>query len=525
MSNKLIEIAEDSARGGFFLFTGNALSFIILAIGSIIVARLLGPDNYGLYSLSLIVPSILAGFTDFGISYALTRFSAKFRAESKSDLVASILKSGLLFKLIIGILMSLICFIFSDIFATYILNRSGMSFLVRIASFMILFQTIFTALNSSFIGLDRMEGSALIMSIQSILKTTLSPLLVVLGFSVVGALSGHVLSYMLAAIPGSLILLKYYKKLGKPSSNSFSINLKIMLGYGFPLYLSALLGLFLSQYQTIILAFFVSNFEIGNFSIATNLSSLINVLVFPLGVLFPAFSKVNPDSDELKRAFKLSVKYVALLIVPATTIVAILSKDIVNTLYGYSYNLAPLFLSLYILAFLYTGLGSIVLGYLFSGIGETKVVFKWNLINLSIFLPLAPILTMFYSVQGLIFAFLASSLLSLAYAIFIAIKRINVKFDLKASIKIYLASFLSTIPILVLLQFSSLNSFFNLIICGLIFLFTYLTLIPLIGAINESDLENFKIIFKRLKIVWPIIKLGLIYETKILNLRLKPSLS
>lgn len=152
MSNKLIEIAEDSARGGFFLFTGNALSLIILAIGSIIVARLLGPDNYGLYSLSLVVPSILAGFTDFGISYALTRFSAKFRAESKSDLVASILKSGLLFKLIIGILMSLICFIFSDTFATYILNRSGMSFLVRIASFMILFQTIFTALNSSFIG-------------------------------------------------------------------------------------------------------------------------------------------------------------------------------------------------------------------------------------------------------------------------------------------------------------------------------------------------------------------------------------
>jgi O-antigen/teichoic acid export membrane protein len=234
---------------------------------------------------------------------------------------------------------------------------------------------------------------------------------------------------------------------------------------------------------------------------------------------------VNPDSDELKRAFKLSVKYVALLIVPATVVVAILSKDIVNTLYGYSYNLAPLFLSLYILTFLYTGLGSIVLGYLFSGIGETKVVFKWNLINLSIFLPLAPILTMLYSVQGLIFAFLASSLLSLAYAIFIAIKRINVKFDLKASIKIYLASFLSTIPILVFLQFSSLNSFFNLIICGLIFLFTYLTLIPLIGAINESDLENFKIIFIRLKIVWPIIKLGLIYETKILNLRLKPSLS
>lgn len=58
MSNKLAEIAEDSARGGFFLFTGNALSFAILVICSIIVAKLLEPENYGLFVLSLVVPSI-----------------------------------------------------------------------------------------------------------------------------------------------------------------------------------------------------------------------------------------------------------------------------------------------------------------------------------------------------------------------------------------------------------------------------------------------------------------------------------
>ncbi|MGQ9468428.1 MAG: oligosaccharide flippase family protein [Nitrososphaerales archaeon] len=340
-----------------------------------------------------------------------------------------------------------------------------------------------------------------------------------LGFSVIGALTGHILGYMMAALVGSLILFKYYRKLGKPSGNSFKGNIKVMLGYGFPLYLSALLGLFLSQYQIIILAFFASNVETGNFSIAINLSSLINILIFPLMALFPAFSKVNPDGDELKRAFKLSVKYVALLIIPVTIIVAILSKDIVYTLYGHSYDLAPLFLSLYILGFLYTGLGSIALTYLFSGIGETRVVLKCNLINLSIFLPLAPILTMLYEVPGLIVAFLTLTLLSLTYGLFIAIKRINVNFDFKISLRIYLASFLSALPMFTFLRFSSLSSFYNVVIAGSIFIITYLTLLPLIGAIHGTDLENFKVIFKRLKIVWPIIKLGLNYEGKILNLR------
>ena len=198
---------------------------------------------------------------------------------------------------------------------------------------------------------------------------------------------------------------------------------------------------------------------------------------------------------------------------------AILSKDIVYILYGHSYNLTPFFLSLYILQFLYTGLGSVVLGYLFNGIGETRVVFNWNLINLSIFLPLAPILTMFYGVPGLIVAFLLSSLLSLFYGLRIAIKRINVNIDLKASLRICLASFLSAIPIIAFLQFSSLNSFYNVIICGSIFLIIYFTVLPLTGAIQESDLENFKIILRRLKIVWPIVRLAIIYEAKILNLR------
>jgi len=486
-----------------------------LAIGSIIIARLLGPENYGLYSLSLVVPLILSGLIDFGVNPALTRFSAKLRAEGKTQLATGMLKSGLLFKLILSIAMFTVCFTFSDIFATYILNRPGMGFLIKLASSLILFQIIYSTLNSAFIGLDKMEGSALIMNAQSIAKTALSPLLVVLGFSVAGALMGHIASYVIAALVGSILFSKYYKVLGKASNNSFSSNLKTMLSYGFPLYLSALLALVLGQYQTIILAFFASNAEIGNFNIATNLSSLVNVLIFPLAALFPAFSKINRNNGELRHVFKLSVKYTALLIIPATVIVAILSRDIVYTLYGYTYGSAPFFLQLYILTFLYSGLGSIVLSYLLNGIGETKVVLKTSLINLLIFLPLAPALTIPYHVPGLIVATLVSSLLSLAYSLFIAVKKIHVSLDIKASLRIYLASLLSAIPTLIFLHLSPLNNLHNLIIGGSLFLFTYLTATPLLRAIGTGDIENLKLIFSRLKLVRLLLNPILVYENKL----------
>jgi O-antigen/teichoic acid export membrane protein len=516
--DKLVEIAEDSARGGFFLFTGNTLSLIMLAIASILVARLLGPENYGLFALSLVVPIMLAGLIDFGVSPALTRFSAKFRAEGRSQLAAGMIRSGLLFKLLIGTAVSAICLVFSDVFATYILNRPEMGFLIRLASLLVLFQTVFTTLNSVFIGLDKMEGNALTMNIQAIAKTILSPLLVVLGFSVTGALAGHIVSYIIASLAGSLILFKLYRGLGKPSKNSLSNSLKIMTGYGFPLYLSALLTLILGQYKTIILAFFTSNIEIGNFTIAITLSNLITVLIFPLQVLFPAFSKVDNNSNDLKKIFELSVKYAALLIVPTTVIVATLSKDIVQTLYGYDYNLAPFFLSLYILTFLYTGTGSIVIVHLFNGTGQTKTVFKYNLISLLVFLPLAPALTTLYAVPGLIIAFLISNLVSLAYGLTIATRKLNVTPSFKDSLKIYLTSFLSATPTLLFLHLSPFNNLPNLIIGGGLYLLTYLTLTPLTRAVTRSDIQNLTTILSKIKILWLFLKPLLIYQTKLLSL-------
>jgi len=76
--NELVRTAKVATHGALFLFSGQVLATIIAAVGSILIARLLGPDLYGVYSLSLVVPSFLLLFTDFGISPALTMFSEAY---------------------------------------------------------------------------------------------------------------------------------------------------------------------------------------------------------------------------------------------------------------------------------------------------------------------------------------------------------------------------------------------------------------------------------------------------------------
>ena len=51
----LDKITEKSARGSFHLFIGNLISEISNAVGIIIVARLLTPEDMGIYGLSFIL--------------------------------------------------------------------------------------------------------------------------------------------------------------------------------------------------------------------------------------------------------------------------------------------------------------------------------------------------------------------------------------------------------------------------------------------------------------------------------------
>jgi len=514
--NDIVKVAEYSAHGGYYLFVGNTLSTGILVISSIIIARLLGPDDYGLFSLVIFVPSLLIGLVDFGITSAITRFAAKSRAEGKNPKVGSVIKAGLFFELVVGVIASIFCFLFSDVLATYLIDRPEAGFYIKAASLLILFQTLFNTLSSIFTGLDNMENNAVMMIIRALTKILLSPLLIILGFGVLGALLGHVSCYIVAVMAGIAILILKLPWKGDDHEVG-SVILKSMLKYGSLLYISGLLGLFMFQYQTIIMAFLTSNAEIGNFQVATLFSTAISLLVFPFTALFPAFSKLDPENGQLRQFFKRSVKYTALLLVPASVVIAVMSKDLVFTFFGSDYDLASTFVAFYILLNIYAGFGSAVFGFLFGGIGRTDVILKSNVINLLVFIPLAPLLTALYGITGLIAALFISGFCPLIYLLLVAVKKTNVSLDISSSAKIYLASVISALFSLAFLTASPFNGLLNLIFGGAIFCFAYLTLLPAIGVLNSTDIELFRLMFHKIKSVWLILKLLLFYEAMVMK--------
>jgi O-antigen/teichoic acid export membrane protein len=521
MTTDLTRIAEESARGGFYLVSGSFMSTLVLALMAILVGRLLGPELYGQYALSFFITEMLYIFADFGITSGVVKYSASLRAEGKIGRAAKIIKDALLLKATIGIAFFLLNFALADFFAVTLLNRPELVFYIRLASVSIIFQVVISVATSAYLGLDKTHYNALTTNIQAFSKAIISIALVLLGFSVAGAVLGHVAGYIIAGVFGSTILLLILRKYSKNSDDNigFTQTSKTLISYGIPLYLSAVLGGFIVPYQNFILAIFTTNIDIGNLKAAANFYALVTVVSAPITTtLFPAFSKLDSTMNEkIATFFKFANKYTTIFIIPIATLLIIYSKEIIQVIYGSTYQTAALFLSIHCLLYFLVGLGFLSLTSLFNGLGKTRITLKISLISLLTILTLSPILAKAYGVPGVIAAGISATAASTCYGMYVAKRNFKIQFDTKSLVKIYFIGIASTAPSLLLLQTSLLPSLANVIIGGLLYLAIYVTLTPIARVVNNSELKTLAEIVQKIKFLAPIIKPLLRYQEKILN--------
>ena len=507
MADELTTVAEESVRGGFFLFSGTAIATLILAISSIIIARLIGPELYGQYTLAFVTPSLLFIFADLGIDQGILKFTAEHRSRNDEKSVAKMIKHGLIIRASLGLTLFIISYVLAEQFATLLLQRPELAFYVRIASIAILFQTVFTTAISAFVGIDKAEYNAITNNIQAAAKTIISILLVLSGFAVTGAILGHVVSYFVGAVTGiALLIIILRKQQTKTTDQSFKHNAKVLIAYGAPLYVFALLAGFIPFIQNILLAYFTTDGAIGNYRAAANFAVLLTVIAFPITTaLLPAFSKLSPAPDkQAKNFFKLANKYTAILVIPATILIIAYSSQIVQIIYGLTFTSAPLYLAMYCLLYLLVGIGYLTLGSFFNGFGKTRITLKMGLVTFTTLLVLSVPLTMFYGVEGLIAAFLLSNAAGTLFGSFIARKQFNVEFATPSLVRIYAISGLAMIIPLLIEMFLPINNLLQLIIGLSIFLFTYITLIPFTKVVTAYEIKQVGDVLKKIRLLAPL---------------------
>ena len=516
-------MARVSAKGGFHVLWGLVASTVISAVGTIIIANLLGPANYGLYTIALAAPNLIAAFRDWGITTALVKYSAQYNSENDVAKIRSVFVSALVFEIILGLSLSILSFALSGFLATT-LNRPSITPLIQIASFFILANALVTVATSAFTGMETMHLNSIMLIIQSLVKTGVIVALVLLGFGALGAVTGFTISVLVAGITGVVLTWTIYKSLPKPVNSKLEImtSTKTLLKYGFPVSIGSILAGFLTQFYTYIMAIFVTNNAIiGNYNVAQNFVVLITFFAIPVTtMMFPAFSKLNPkkDNELLKNVFQYSVKYAALVVVPVTAMIIALAQPAIGTIFQNKYSEAPLFLALLSITYMYSALGNLSISNLIIAQGYTKYNLKLTILTVTIGFPLSFVLISQFGVLGLIIYSLIVGFPSLILSLRFIKSHFGVSVDWVSSTKILLSSIAAAILTYVILSQLAFSNLLQLIIGVFVFSAIFVVVAILTKTINRVDVNNLREIINGLGAIRKIFSSLLTLVEKLMDL-------
>jgi len=522
--SKARSMAKVSAKGVFNIFWGLAASSIISAIGVMLVAGILSESEYGLVAIALMGPNLIAIFRDWGVDWATIKYTAQYRSENKEANVKNVLASVIVFELILGFSLSIICFFLSGFLATNIFDRPDIVPLIQIASFTIFADALLKAAQAAFTGYEKMEYHSITSIVYSTLKTGFMILLVILGLGAFGATIGTTIAYLISGIISIILLyVTIYRNLQRQDDSKLQIfaTIKTLFRYGLPLSISAIISGFLAQFYNFLIAIYCTDLIIGNYQVALNFAFIVTFFVMPvITVLLPAFSKFDSQKERetLGNVFQFSVKYASLLIVPVAFAVIALSQPGVSTLFGEKYSYTPLYLALYVVTFIYTAFGYLSVENIIKSQGKTDVNMKLTLITSAIGLILNIVLIPKFGILGLLATYIISGIPSLAIALWWIKKKYNATINWVSSAKILLASTLAAVITYVVTSQLSISNWITLTIGALIFLTTYLIATPLIGAINKTDIQNFKEMLKGLGPLAPLFTLPLSLIERLTNI-------
>ncbi|MEM2389567.1 MAG: oligosaccharide flippase family protein, partial [Ignisphaera sp.] len=155
-----IEVLSSAARNAFILSVGDFIYNAVLAVGAIAIARLLGSEGYGIYSLTFVVPLTLYSFINLGLDTATTRFTKLYLVERKFGMAIGAVRTSLILKGLIGVIGSSICFFYARPLATLLIGRPELDRYVMFASIAIILESLYTSILSIFIGFEEVWRSS-----------------------------------------------------------------------------------------------------------------------------------------------------------------------------------------------------------------------------------------------------------------------------------------------------------------------------------------------------------------------------
>src|SRR6266480_812833 len=307
-------------------FATQILRLLMSFAASVIVARILGPTNRGLFALALATGTLGVQFANLGLHTANTYFAAR-----DQNSLPSLLGNTLVVSLGFGTAVSVALW--------GVFHYGGLIYLKG--------GILLLALLWIPIGLAYLLGQNLLLGIQRIaffnsaeiinraLPLALVVLLLLLRLRTVEAMFGA----MLAGLTGSCFYVFY--RLRQQCKSSLVISFEFMrknFNYAAKAYLAALFCFLVVRSDLFLVQRFIGIQEAGYYSVAVTLAETLSLLPATIGmILFPRLSEYQILHSKLQLTWKASITTAAILL-PTFVLAGLFSRYIIVGLFGHAFE-------------------------------------------------------------------------------------------------------------------------------------------------------------------------------------------
>ena len=491
MVEKELKILAKGA--GIFLF-GMITTKILGYLYRLIVARYLGPEEYGLLNLGFAVIGILTAFAVFGLPSGVLRYVAYFKGKSDNSRLKGVIISSLKISLPLSIFLAIILFVLSDIISINLFHNPALSPIIKILSIALPLFSIISILESVSQAMQLIKYNVLIRNIsESAIQLILTIILILLGYGIFGAVIGHVVAVFTSAVFFIIVIhKKVFPFLDKhiKTTNTY----KELILFSWPLIFVYIFGRLQNWIDSISIGIFKSASYVGLYNAAIPTSQLLMILPATVGALFiPTITQLYAQnkSNEINKLYYITNKWAFLMNFPVFLLLIIFSKQILNILFGQQYTEAYMAMIILCIGYFLYSMIQLSSGVLQS-VKKTKVLMMntlvFSILNILLNFALIPK----YGIEGAAIA-TSISLILLSVLFLIEVHKFEklnfLKFVLLKSV---LSSVIAAIFIyLVKDQIFKNNLILNFVSLSVIFFVIYIVLLFLTKSIEQEDKKLF----------------------------------
>ena len=307
-----------AAKGGGISFAGRLFEYVVRFAFGILIARVVGVEQYGLYTLAITVSLIASNMAMLGLQTGMVRFLPPAIRMKDDQSIWEIIQVCVGIPVFFSLLLALGIYLLASPLASLLFHDPRMVPLLRIVSLLIPLDALASMTYVITISFKQPKYSVITNNIISpLLKLLLAAGFLAVGLSTKGVLLAQIISTAIA-----LVVLIYYVNslfsLKRVQGSSKRLTWKL-LSYSLPVHMGWMVNTLRSTFSTLILGFLGLAIGVGVYTAASRFSLIGQMFYLSIGnISTPIIADLHShgETSQMKAYYQTTTRWLLLFNLP-----------------------------------------------------------------------------------------------------------------------------------------------------------------------------------------------------------------